>query len=282
MSEQSYLNLAKQILNYGETRTDRTGTGTKSIFGATLEWDLRDKAVALLTTKEVAWDKALHELCWMLRGDTSLEGLGPARNIWEPWADGYGQLGPVYGAQWRGTQFASSLGEEGAGDESPRIDQLENVIDLLRQAPDTRKAVMSAWSPRDLPAMALEPCPVLYQFSRRGATYGDLELSVYQRSADMFLGVPFDLFEMSVLAHLVALELGIRATRLVWNAGDVHIYKNHLPQMMEQVERRVSKHVPNLVVKDKPPRLLDPALARRHLEIWDYAFLPRISGKVAV
>jgi len=282
MSEQSYLNLAKQILNYGETRTDRTGTGTRSIFGAHLEWDLHDKTVALVTTKEVAWDKALHELCWMLRGDTSLEGLGPARNIWEPWADEHGQLGPIYGAQWRGTTFASSLGEEGAGDGSLRVDQLANVIDLLRQSPDTRKAVLSAWSPRDLPMMALEPCPVLYQFSRRGATYGDLELSVYQRSADMFLGVPFDLFEMSVMAHLVARELGIRATRLIWNAGDTHIYKNHLPQMMEQVGRRISKHVPSLVVKDRAPALLDPSLARRHLEIWNYASLPRLTGKVAV
>lgn len=267
MSERQYLSLAKRVLNYGETRTDRTGTGTRSVFGASLEWDLHNKEVALISTKTVAWDKALHELCWMLRGDTSLDGLGPARNIWEPWADALGNLGPVYGKQWRDFQG---------------IDQLENVINLLKERPDTRKAVLSSWNVMDLPWMALEPCPVIYQFSLRGPLLNELELSVYQRSADLFLGVPFDLFEMSVMAHLVARELGVFATRLHWTGGDVHIYKDHVGVMMDQVTRTPRTLPSRLEVRPDAPALLDGRLARKHMEVWDYDPMERLYGKVSV
>lgn len=284
MSERSYLALAKRIITYGERRTDRTGTGTKGVFGASLEFDVRDGAVPLLTTKKVAWEKALSELLWMVRGDTSLEGLGAARNLWEPFAGGDGRLGPVYGAQMRGTTGSLSAfdGTGPGGVWAPREDQLADVVKLLRSHPDTRRAVIDLWTVRDLQDMALPPCPFAFQFSRRGQTLQWLDLAVYQRSADLFLGVPFDLFEAAVLQKLVARELGLHPRNLHWMAGDVHVYNDHLPQLMEQVGRTPSKSVPSIEVREDAPRLFSGKLTPACFRLWDYEPQSRIYGKMSV
>lgn len=262
-----YETLLSEVLADGEKRTDRTGVGTRSLFGRSLSYSLEQQRVALVDTKKVAWKTALRELLWMIRGETNVAGLGPAATIWSAWADSNGDLGPVYGSQWRGTTRSSWF----------RHDQLLATERLLRDAPDTRRAVMSTWNVADLDEMALQPCPVLWQFSVRE---GGLELAVFQRSADMFLGVPFDLFEASVLAHLMADRLGIKASRLHWFAGDVHIYENHVEQVRTQLVRPPGEVGPQIT-------LPGAGWEWDSLEVDDFSVLgyypwPALHGEVAV
>ena len=264
--ETNYLNLVKRVLLEGEERSDRTGVGTLGLFGNhTLEFDLSDGTVPLLTTKRVAYQKALREILWIIRGETNLAGLGPAANIWSPWADSDGDLGPVYGAQLRGTDF--ELGGEhwnGTG-----IDQLRDVHRLLIEQPDTRRALVSMWNVDDLGKMALPPCPFAFQFHRRGADFETLDLQVFQRSCDAFLGVPFDLFEYSVLLRLMARELDIAPGRLFWNGSDVHIYLNALKQAREQVSR-IPRDFPHLAINPDAPSLFSDELHPDHFFIVGY------------
>lgn len=232
----AYHDLLKLVFMYGETRTDRTGTGTRSIFGPQHSFNLSDGRVPVIGSKKVIWEKALLELSWMLRGETNISGLGKAANIWKPWADENGDLGPVYGAQWR--TFGKAALQDSTSDLEPfvGIDQVQFVVEELRQNPDSRRAFISSWNPLELEEMALPPCPVSYQFSLRGVNYDELVLHVYQRSADLFLGVPFDLVNYATLAHIIAHALGVRATWMVVSYGDAHIYSNHFDQVKKMLQ----------------------------------------------
>lgn len=247
----SYNDLLKLVFLYGEKRTDRTGTGTRSLFGMSHTFNLHEGRIPVIGSKKVLWEKALLELSWMLRGETNIAGLGKAANIWKPWADENGNLGPVYGAQWR--NFGrEALRAEGQYSLTPPngIDQIQYVVSELRQNPDSRRAFISSWNPLELEEMALPPCPVSYQFSLRGENYDELHLHVYQRSADLFLGVPFDLVNFGALAHIIAHALGVKASYLMVSYGDVHIYDNHKDQVAQ-------------MLREGAPEINDPRLHLR-------------------
>lgn len=262
----AYEALLEDVLVRGEERKDRTGVGTYGIFSAALAFDLSEGRVPLISSKKVAWKKALEELLWMVRGETNVNTLGSARNIWAPWADADGELGPVYGKQYR---------------DSGGVDQLADVLRLLTEDPWSRRIIMNLWNVGELDQMALPPCPVLYQWSVRDG--GVLDLNVYQRSADVFLGLPFDLFEFGVLTHLLAGETGLTAGKLVVMLGDAHVYLNHEHAVMEQLQRDVSdKDWPRLVMALDRPGLLSGELGVEHFNLVGYDPYPAISAPVAV
>ncbi|QXN73559.1 thymidylate synthase [Microbacterium phage Abigail] len=298
----SFEHLLSEVLEHGERRTDRTGTGTLSLFAPDpLRYDLRDGRVALITSKKVPWKMALNEFMWMLTGSTNVEHLrqwSPAMaNIWEAWANADGKLGPTYGAQYRDAGGSLTSGEEvwgvPGGKPDYGVDQLREVVLRLMDNRDTRRAVLSLWSVPELRDMAIEPCMVLFQFSLRGPNYDQLHVHVYQRSADMMLGVPFDLFQASMLAHLVARELTllqparpITAAGLTWSAGDVHIYSNQFAAAREQLVQAESAGQMSATIDiDTFPslRLLDSTLEPSHITIRNYNPAPAIdAGKPAV
>ncbi|QOC59509.1 thymidylate synthase [Microbacterium phage AnnaLie] len=299
----SFEQLLANVLEHGERRTDRTGTGTLSLFAPDpLRYDLRDGRVALITSKKVPWKMALNEFMWMLTGSTNVEHLrqwSPAMaDIWKAWANADGELGPTYGAQYRdagGSLLNSGISmlPWGEGHLNAGVDQLREVILRLMDTRDTRRAVLSLWSVPELRDMAIEPCMVLFQFSLRGPNYDQLHVHVYQRSADMMLGVPFDLFQASVLAHLVARELTllqparpITAAGLTWSAGDVHIYSNQFAAAREQlVQAESAGQMTAQIDVDTFPslRLLDSTLEPDHIRIINYSPAPAIdAGKPAV
>jgi thymidylate synthase len=292
--------LLAHVLNNGEKRTDRTGTGTLSVFSPPqLRFLLTGNRVPLITSKAVPWKMALREFMWMLSGSTDVNVLrksSPAMaGIWDSWANVQGGLGPTYGAQYRDAGGSLGAGRdvwnEGAGPDYG-VDQLREVIVRLLDAPDTRRALISLWSVPELRDMALEPCMVLFQFSLRGENYDRLELHVYQRSADLMLGVPFDLFQAGFLAHAVARELTllsgreIYASRLTWTAGDAHIYANQIEAARTQLAQAVT--APPMTARlriDPYPslRLLDNSLEPGHVTVTDYNPAPAIdAGKPAV
>lgn len=262
----AYEALLEDVLVRGEERKDRTGVGTYSIFSAAMAFDLSEGRVPLISSKKVAWKKALEELLWMIRGETNVNGLGTAKNIWAPWADADGNLGPVYGKQYR---------------DAGGVDQLADVVRLLTEDPWSRRIIMNLWNVGELDEMALPPCPVLYQWSVRDG--GVLDLNVYQRSADVFLGVPFDIFEFAVLTHLLAGEAGLTAGKMVVMLGDAHVYLNHEHAVMEQLSRDVSdKDWPRLVMALDRPGLLSGELTVDHFNLVGYNPHPAISAPVAV
>ncbi|WIC89548.1 thymidylate synthase [Microbacterium phage LimaBean] len=298
----AFEHLLSEVLEHGERRTDRTGTGTLSLFAPDpLRYDLRDGRVALITSKKVPWKMALNEFMWMLTGSTNVNHLrqwSPAMaDIWKAWANADGELGPTYGAQYRDAGGSLTSGEEvwgvPGGKPDYGVDQLREVILRLMDTRDTRRAVLSLWSVPELRDMAIEPCMVLFQFSLRGPNYDQLHVHVYQRSADMMLGVPFDLFQASVLAHLVARELTllqparpITAAGLTWSAGDVHIYSNQFSAAREQLVQAESAGQMSATIDiDTFPslRLLDSTLEPSHITIHNYNPAPAIdAGKPAV
>lgn len=303
---QSFEQLLVQVLEEGERRTDRTGTGTLSLFAPDpLRYDLRDGRVALITSKAVPWKMALREFMWMLTGSTNVNHLrqwSPAMaGIWDAWANKDGDLGPTYGAQYR--DAGGSLTRDVFAETAPGVfdwqqagygvDQLKEVVVRLMEAPDTRRAVISLWSVPELRDMAIEPCMVLFQFSLRGPNYDQLHVHVYQRSADMMLGVPFDLFQASVLAHLVARELTllrparpVEAVGLTWSAGDVHVYANQVAAAREQLGQWQEARPMRATISIDPfpsLRLLDSSLEPSHITVNDYHPAPAIdAGKPAV
>lgn len=291
----TYEQLLAHVLNNGERRTDRTKTGALSLFAPPpLKFNLTDNHVPLITSKRVPWKMALAEFMWMLTGSTDINHLkqwspGMA-NIWAAWANSDGDIGPTYGAQYRNTggSLVSDAGHAWAG--GPRnygVDQIQKLIVDLIGTPNTRRALISLWSVPELADMGIEPCMVLFQFSLRGEQLDQLDLHVYQRSADMMLGVPFDLFQAGFLAHAVARELtlltgrAIQANRMTWSAGDVHIYANQLEAAREQLEQAYSAEPmrAKLVIDAFPSlRLLDSTLEPAHITVTDYNPMPAINA----
>jgi thymidylate synthase len=261
-----YLDLLRDVLDNGAIKSDRTGTGTRSVFGRQVRFDLSE-GFPLVTTKKLHLKSIVHELLWFLRGDTNVAYLREhGVSIWDEWADADGELGPVYGKQWRAWETAR--GES--------VDQIECVVEEIRRNPDSRRLLVSAWNVGDLPRMALQPCHALFQFY---VADGRLSCQLYQRSADIFLGVPFNIASYALLTHLVAQVTGLDAGDFVHTFGDLHLYANHVDQAMEQLSRSP---------QSLPTLTLDPAIARldevrfEQIVIDGYDPLPAIKAPVAV
>ena len=224
-AEQQYLDLVAEVLEHGARKSDRTGTGTLSVFGRQLRFGL-EEGFPLLTTKKLHLKSILYELLWFLRGDTNVRWLQERGvTIWDEWADENGELGPVYGYQWR--HWRTPDGKE--------IDQIGNVVQSLRNKADSRRHIVSAWNPADIDRMALPPCHLLFQFY---VADGRLSCQMYQRSADLFLGVPFNIASYSALTLMVAQVTGLKPAEFILTLGDAHLYLNHLEQAREQVTRK--------------------------------------------
>lgn len=248
-----YLSLLHECLVFGNGKGDRTGTGVRSLFGRQIHFDL-SKGFPLLTTKKLFTRAIVHELLWMLSGDTNIKYLNDnGVSIWDEWAKDDGSLGPVYGAQWRkwpgyryeGGLLASKFSES----HSPRfvpypIDQITDVVDQIKNNPNSRRLIVSAWNPADIPDMALAPCHCLFQFY---VADGKLSCQLYQRSADIFLGVPFNIASYALLTHMIAQVTGLRVGEFIHTFGDVHLYENHVEQAKLQVERE-PRDLPRLVL----------------------------------
>ncbi|MEJ8598966.1 thymidylate synthase [Riemerella anatipestifer] len=221
---QNYLDLLQHILDHGTDKTDRTGTGTRSVFGYQLRYDL-SKGFPLITTKKVHLKSIIYELLWFLKGDTNIKYLNDnGVSIWDEWADDNGNLGPVYGAQWRSWK----------GADGKVIDQISEVIHQIKTNPDSRRLIVSAWNAAEIPNMALAPCHALFQFY---VADGKLSLQLYQRSADVFLGVPFNIASYALLTMMVAQVCGLKVGEYIHSFGDVHIYNNHFEQVQKQLSR---------------------------------------------
>jgi thymidylate synthase len=260
-----YEDLLRRVLETGSPKSDRTGTGTVSLFGERLRYDL-STAFPLVTTKSVHFRSIAYELLWFLRGEGNVGWLKEhGVSIWDEWAAEDGSLGPVYGVQWR------SWPTPGGGS----VDQLQQVLDTLRSDPDSRRMIVSAWNVAALPEMALAPCHALFQFY---VNDGRLSCQLYQRSADLFLGVPFNIASYALLTRMVAQQVGLAPGDFIWVGGDCHIYTNHLPQVHEQLSREVLPF-PQLTL-DRAPSLFDHAYEDFHLV--DYRHHPAIRGAVAV
>lgn len=315
-NEQQYLTLAQYVLDHGYQKGDRTGTGTLSTFGYQMRFDLQ-KGFPILTTKKIAFGLVKSELLWFLRGDTNIRFLLAHNNhIWDEWAfkkwvesdeyqgpdmtdfghrwltdpafkavylaekkafceriladdefaARYGNLGDVYGAQWR--HWQTRRGET--------IDQIKNVIEAIKTTPDSRRLIVSAWNPEDVPAMALPPCHTLFQFY---VNDGKLSCQLYQRSADIFLGVPFNIASYALLTHLIAKECGLAVGEFIHTLGDAHLYSNHLDQIREQLARPVHQ-APQLILPDHPMKLSEYTPA--DIQLANYEHEAAIKAPVAV
>lgn len=270
---QQYHDLLRHILEKGTRKTDRTGTGTISVFGYQMRFDLQE-GFPLVTTKKVHTKSIIHELLWFLKGDTNIQYLKDRGvSIWDEWADSDGNLGPVYGKQWRSWEAPDGR----------VIDQLQDVLNQLKQNPDSRRIIVSAWNPADLPKMALSPCHALFQFyvsppSSAGGV-GKLSCQLYQRSADVFLGVPFNIASYALLTMMIAQECGLEYGDFVWTGGDTHIYLNHL----EQVELQLSREplaLPTMRLNPDVKSIFDFKYEDFTLE--NYQCWPAIKAPVAV
>lgn len=315
-SDWQYLMRLSDVLAYGKERTDRTGTGTLSYFGMQMRFDLTE-TFPLLTSKKVHWPSVVHELLWFLKGDTNIKYLNDnGVKIWDAWADENGDLGPVYGAQWRSWE-CPGIGVV--------IDQISDLVWNLKNDPFSRRHVISAWNPAVLPdpddspqanasrgLQALPPCHTLFQFyveeltlaerediyegqllgsdsedfrhqvlDREGVPRLGLSCQLYQRSADMFLGVPFNIASYSLLTHLVAKTVGMHPMDFVWSGGDCHIYLNHIEQVKEQLNRRFdAPKSPKLIILTKRDRLEDYTF--EDIELIDYNPMPAIKAPISV
>jgi thymidylate synthase len=240
-----YLNLVRHILDHGEKKEDRTGTGTLSVFGYQMRFDLRD-GFPLLTTKKILFPAVVRELLWFLRGSTNInDGLTQHTPIWDAWADENGELGPVYGYQWRRWERFTPRPEGGC--RKDHIDQIGQALDLIKNQPDSRRIIVSAWNVADIPRMALPPCHALFQFY---VANGRLDCQLYQRSADVALGVPFNIASYALLLMMFAREGGLVPGFFVHTLGDAHLYLNHLDGIKEQLTREPKK-LPQVEIADK-------------------------------
>ena len=261
-----YLELLRHVLEHGSEKADRTGTGTRSVFGWQMRFDLA-KGFPLVTTKKLHLRSIVHELLWFLRGETDVGYLRDNRvTIWDEWADADGELGPVYGKQWR--RWADGRGGE--------IDQIRWVVDEIRRNPDSRRLVVSAWNVADLPAMALQPCHALFQFY---VVDGKLSCQLYQRSGDIFLGVPFNIASYALLTHMVAQVTGLGVGDFVHTLGDAHLYSNHYEQAREQLARE-PRPLPRLELNPAIRDIFD--FSYEDIAIEGYDPLPAIKAPVAV
>lgn len=243
-----YLELVREVLENGEKREDRTGTGTISIFGAQKKYDLRE-GFPLVTTKKVRFDAILHELLWFLRGSTNInDKLTQHTPIWDPWADEKGELGPIYGYQWRKWEkFVEDRDHNGLYHKT-HVDQIKNAIEMIKNQPDSRRIIVTGWNVADIEKMALPPCHTLFQFY---VANGRLDLQLYQRSADIALGVPYNIASYSALLMMVAQECNLIPGVFVHTLGDAHIYLNHIEGLKEQL-KRTPKQLPQLKINKKP------------------------------
>jgi len=263
---QAYHELLQRILDEGVPQQDRTGTGTLSVFGHQMRFDLA-KGFPLLTTKKLHLRSIIIELLWFLRGDTNIAWLKENKvSIWDEWADESGDLGPVYGKQWRRWE----------GPDGREIDQIANLIDLIKRDPASRRQIVSAWNPAELGRMALAPCHCLFQTQVAG---GRLHLQLYQRSADVFLGVPFNIASYALLTHMLAQQCGLEPGTFVWTGGDCHLYSNHLDQARLQLTRDL-RPLPRLTIKRTPPAI--DQYEYEDFEISEYDPHPHIAAPVAV
>jgi thymidylate synthase len=268
---QQYLDLLQRVLDDGAEKADRTGTGTRSVFGHQMRFDLT-VGFPLVTTKKVHTRSVVAELLWFLRGDTNVTWLRDRGvTIWDEWADDGGELGPVYGHQWR------SWPTPGGG----HVDQIAQVVENLRRDPDSRRHLVSAWNVADIPQMALAPCHVLFQFYVAPSTSGPGRLScqLYQRSADVFLGVPFNIASYALLTHMVAQVTGLGVGDLVHTLGDAHLYSNHLEQARVQLTRE-PRPLPTLHLDPSVTEL--DAFDLEHVRVEDYHPHPGIRAPIAV
>ena len=270
--EQPYLDLLQQVSRLGAVKGDRTGTGTRSVFGAQLRFDL-SRGFPLLTTKKVHWKSIAYELLWFLRGDGNAKWLQDRGvTIWNEWAKADGDLGPVYGVQWRSWPKRESSEADGGG----TIDQIQQAVDLIKRDPNSRRIIVSAWNVADLPKMALMPCHAIFQFY---VANGKLSCQLYQRSADLFLGVPFNIASYALLTHLMAQQCGLDVGDFIWTGGDCHIYDNHTEQVAIQLSR-APMPPPRLVIKRKADSVFDYEF--EDFEIADYRSHAAIKAPVAV
>ncbi|HEX5648522.1 MAG TPA: thymidylate synthase [Steroidobacteraceae bacterium] len=261
-----YHDLLRHLLERGARKTDRTGTGTLSVFGWQMRFDLA-AGFPLITTKKLHLKSIVHELLWFLSGETNVHYLREhGVTIWDEWADDDGELGPVYGAQWRAWQAADGR----------RIDQISRALELIRRDPDSRRIIVNAWNVGELERMALTPCHALFQFY---VADGRLSCQLYQRSADVFLGVPFNIASYALLTHMVAQQCDLGVGDFVWTGGDTHLYVNHVEQARLQLERSPYPP-PRLVIRRRPASMFE--YRYDDFEFVDYHAHPAIKAPIAV
>ncbi len=261
-----YEDFMRHVFEHGQAKTDRTGTGTRSVFGYQMRFNLAE-GFPLVTTKKLHTKSIFIELLWFLRGDSNVRWLQERGvSIWNEWADEQGNLGPVYGVQWRSWPTPSG----------GHIDQITQVVEQIRNNPDSRRLIVSAWNVSDIPNMALPPCHAFFQFY---VADGKLSCQLYQRSADIFLGVPFNIASYALLTHMVAQQCDLDAGDFIWTGGDCHLYSNHFDQVQLQLSREPRPY-PRLNIRRKPASLFD--YDYEDFEILDYNPHPHIKAPVAV
>ena len=262
----AYLDLLQHVLDHGAEKSDRTGTGTRSVFGWQMRFDLA-QGFPLVTTKKLHLKSIIHELIWFLRGDTNIAYLKEnGVSIWDEWANADGELGPVYGKQWRAWPKA----------DGGTVDQIGWVVDEIRRNPDSRRLIVNAWNVGELPKMALMPCHALFQFY---VANGRLSCQLYQRSGDIFLGVPFNIASYALLTHMIAQVCGLQPGDFVHTLGDAHLYNNHVEQARQQLARE-PKALPRLVLNPDVRSVFD--FRFEDIAVQDYAPHPAIKAPVAV
>ena len=261
-----YEDLLRDVMTNGTQKSDRTGTGTRSVFGRQMRFDLSE-SFPLITTKRVHFKSVALELLWFLRGDSNVRWLQERGvSIWDEWADDDGELGPVYGVQWRSWPTP----------DGGHIDQIEKLVEGIRKNPDSRRHIVTAWNPAEVDNMALPPCHAMFQFY---VADGKLSCQLYQRSADTFLGVPFNIASYALLTLMVAQQTGLEPGEFVWSGGDVHIYDNHVDQVREQLSREPFPY-PRLHIRRTPESIFDYTL--EDFEVLDYRHHPGIKAPIAV
>lgn len=261
-----YLDLLAHVLENGAEKTDRTGTGTVSVFGAQMRFNLQD-GFPLVTTKKVHIKSIVHELLWFLKGDTNVRYLQEnGVRIWNEWADKHGELGPVYGKQWRAWETKDGR----------VIDQISDVIHQIKTNPDSRRLIVNAWNVGELSNMALPPCHLLFQFY---VAHGRLSCQLYQRSADLFLGVPFNIASYALLTHMVAAQCGLEVGEFIWTGGDCHLYSNHITQVRTQLQREPLP-LPRLCLNETVQSIFDYTF--EDITVEGYQSHPALKGAVAV
>ncbi|TCS34725.1 thymidylate synthase [Paucimonas lemoignei] len=261
-----YLDLMRHVLEHGTEKTDRTGTGTRSVFGYQMRFNLQD-GFPLVTTKKLHLKSIIHELIWFLAGSTNIKYLKDnGVSIWDEWADAEGNLGPIYGYQWRSWPAPDGR----------HIDQIAQVLEQIKHNPDSRRMIVSAWNVADIPQMKLPPCHAFFQFY---VADGKLSCQLYQRSADIFLGVPFNIASYALLTHMMAQQAGLETGEFIWTGGDCHLYSNHMEQVNEQLSRETLP-LPTLHIKRKPESIFDYKF--EDFEIVGYQSHPPIKAPVAV
>ena len=264
--EQQYLDLMEKILNHGDFREDRTGTGTKAIFGHQMRFDL-STSFPLLTTKKLHLRSIIHELLWFIKGETNIQYLKENKvRIWDEWADDKGNLGPIYGAQWRSWKTP----------DGKTIDQISNVINQIKENPTSRRHLVVAFNPGELDKMALPPCHAFFQFF---VASGKLSCQLYQRSADVFLGVPFNIASYSLLTMMMAQVCGLAPGEFVHTLGDTHLYSNHLEQAKTQLQR-TPRPFPKMMINPEVKEIND--FVFEDFQLIDYDPHPHIKAEVAV